>query len=110
MNIQLNTVSTRFSQGTKTSSPLLDRPHSLGEENTIPISSSSSLEANPLSNKMAVVNLEAVLATWKSFENKELQAASRSYRFNLADSLRISPSRTGGLPRDLLHHLFTPDA
>ena len=59
---------------------------------------------------MAVVNLEAALATWKTFENKAVQAASRSYRFNLADSLRISPSRTGGLPRDLLHHMFAPDA
>ena len=110
MNIQLNTVSTRFSQGTKTSNPLLDRPHSLGEENTIPISSSSSLESNPLPSKMAVVNLEAALATWKTFENKAVQAASRSFRSNLADSLRISPSRTGGLPRGLLHHLFAPDA
>ena len=74
------------------------------------VPSSTSLEANPLPNKMAVVNLEAVLATWKSFENKELQAASRSFRSNLADNLRISPSRTGVLPRGLLHHLFTPDA
>ena len=109
MNIQLNTVSTRFSQGTKTSSPL-DRTHSLEGIDTIPVPNSANLEPNPLSNKMAVVNLEAALATWKTFENKAVQAASRSYRFNLADSLRISPSRTGGLPRDLLHHMFAPDA
>ena len=109
MNIQLNTVSTRFSQGTK-SSPSLDRPHSLEGTNTIPVPSSTSLESNPLSNKMAVVNLEAALATWKTFENKAVLAASRSYRFNLADNLRMSPSRTGGLPGGLLHHLFTSDA
>ena len=109
MNIQLNTVSTRFSQGTKTSPPL-DRTHSLEGTNTIPVHSSTRLETNPLSNKMAVVNLEAALATWKTFENKEVQAASRSYRFNLADNLRISPSRTGVLPGGLLHHLFAPGA
>jgi hypothetical protein len=59
---------------------------------------------------MAVVNLEAALATWKTFENNAVQAASRSVRLNLADNLRISPSRTGGLPEGLLHYLFTPDA
>ena len=107
MNIQLNTVSTRFSQGTRTS-PSLDRTHSLEGTNTIPLPSSTSLETNPLSSKMAVVNLEAALVTWKTFENKAVQAASRSYRFNLADNLRISPSRTGGLPGGLLHHLFAP--
>ena len=109
MNIQLNTVSTRFSQGTK-SSPSLDRPHSLEGTNTIPVPSSTNLESNPLPSKMAVVNLEAALATWKTFENKAVQAVSRSFRSNLADNLRISPSRTGVLPRGLLHHLFTPDA
>ena len=109
MNIQLNTVSSRFSQGTK-ASPLLDRSHSLEATNAIPVPSSTNLESNPLPSKMAVVNLEAALATWKTFENKAVQAASRSFRSNLADNLRISPSRTGGLPRDLLHHLFTPDA
>lgn len=109
MNIQLNTVSTRFSHGTKNSPPL-DRTHSLEGTDTIPVPSSANLEHNPLSNKMAVVNLEAALATWKTFENKAVQAASRSYRFNLADNLRISPSRTGGLPGSLLHHLFAPGA
>lgn len=109
MNIQLNTVSSRFSQGIKTS-PLLDRTHSLEGTNTIPVHSSTNLEPNSLRSKMAVVNLEAALATWKTFENKAVQAASRSFRSNLADSLRISPSRTGGLPRGLLHHLFAPDA
>ena len=88
----------------------MDRTHSLEGTNTIPVHSATNLEPNSLRSKMAVVNLEAALATWKTFENKAVQAASRSFRSNLADSLRISPSRTGGLPRGLLHHLFAPDA
>jgi hypothetical protein len=59
---------------------------------------------HPLSRQMAVVNLEARLAVWKSFQNKDLLEASESYRSTLASSLRLSPSFTGSMPTGLIRH------
>ena len=57
-----------------------------------------------LSRQMAVVNLEARLAVWKSFQNKDLLAASESFRSTLASSIRLSPSLTGFMPTYLVRH------
>ena len=57
-----------------------------------------------LSRQMAVVNLEARLAVWKSFQNKDLLAASESFRSTLASSIRLSPSLTGSMPTYLVRH------
>ena len=59
---------------------------------------------HPLSRQMAVVNLEASLAVWKSFQNKHLLAASESFRSTLASSIRLSPSFTGSMPVGLIRH------
>jgi hypothetical protein len=59
---------------------------------------------HPLSRQMQVVNLEASLAVWKSFRNKDLLAASESYRSLLASNLRFSPSFTGSMPASLIRH------
>jgi hypothetical protein len=59
---------------------------------------------HPLSRQMAVVNLEASLAVWKSFQNKHLLEASESFRSTLASSLRLSPSFTGSMPASLIRH------
>lgn len=56
--------------------------------------------------RMAVVNLEAALASWKSLENKRLAQMSHAYRCRYSASLRITPSRTGGIPRNLIDHWF----
>ena len=57
-----------------------------------------------LSRQMAVVNLEARLAVWKSFQNKDLLAVSESFRSTLASSIRLSPSLTGSMPTYLVRH------
>lgn len=69
----------------------------------------SKSEARSLMDKMAVVNLEAGLAVWKSFQNNQVLYASESYRSSLSRNLRCSPSRTGTLPRHLFNHLMSPD-
>ena len=59
--------------------------------------------------RMAVVNLEAALASWKSLENQKVSQMSLTYRSHFSTSLRINPSRTGSMPRSLMTHWFNPD-
>jgi hypothetical protein len=56
--------------------------------------------------KMAVVNLEAALTTWKSIHNHKVNQASEVFRSNLASKLRLSPAHTGLLPSNLMRHSF----
>lgn len=55
-------------------------------------------------NKMAVVNLEAALTTWKSIQNHRVNKVSEIFRANLASRIRLSPASTGLLPGNLMRH------
>ena len=55
-------------------------------------------------NKMAVVNLEAALTSWKSIQNHKVNQASEIFRTNLASRVRLSPATTGHLPGMLMRH------
>ena len=81
------------------------RSHSISSRVVEVSPSPVSLEpTHPLSGKMAVVNLEARLAVWKSFQNKDLLVVSESFRSTLASSIRLSPSLTGSMPTYLVRH------
>jgi hypothetical protein len=54
--------------------------------------------------RMAVVNLEAALASHNSMKNHNVHQLSKSYRNQLSASLRISPSKMDGMPHDLMYH------
>jgi len=60
------------------------------------------------SRRMAVVNLEAALACWKSIKNHEVSMISQEYRSRLSRTLRISPSSIGRLPNNLFRHSLEP--
>jgi hypothetical protein len=55
-------------------------------------------------NKMAVVNLEAALTSWKSIQNHKVNQASEIFRTNLATRIRLSPVSTGHMPGNLMRH------
>jgi hypothetical protein len=55
-------------------------------------------------NKMAVVNLEAALTTWKSIQKHKVNQASEIFRTNLASRIRLSPASSGYLPGNLMRH------
>jgi len=99
MNSDIEISSPRF-----TACPTL-RSHSINSR-VVEVSPSpvSLRPTHPLSRQMAVVNLEASLAVWKSFQNKDLLAASKSFRSTLASNLRLSPSFTGSMPTNLIRH------
>jgi hypothetical protein len=60
------------------------------------------------SRRMAVVNLEAALACWKSIKNHDISMISQEYRSRLSRTLRISPSRIGRMPDNLFRHSLEP--
>jgi len=66
-----------------------------------------SLDTN--SRRMAVVNLEAALACWQSIQNHKVAKISHGYRSRICSQLRLTPSRIGGLPNDLMAHGFDTD-
>jgi len=68
------------------------------------IANSSSDRTGFNENKMAVVNLEAALTTWKSIHNHKVNQASEAFRANLASKLRLSPAHIGLLPGNLMRH------
>jgi len=87
----------------------------------IPISASSRVtegaRANPIlqsidksldiyGRRMAVVNLEAALSSWKSIKNHKVNQLSEGYRVAQASKTRISPARSGTMPVHLMRHLF----
>lgn len=59
--------------------------------------------------KMAVVNLEAALSSWKSIQNHKVYQMSLDYRTSLAHSMRISHSSVGYLPSSLMRHSLGQD-
>ncbi|MDG1326615.1 MAG: hypothetical protein P8P49_12690 [Opitutales bacterium] len=73
-----------------------------------PILSSITTDSDLNSRRMAVVNLEAALACWKSIKNNEVSMISQEYRSRLSHTLRISPSRIGRLPDNLFRHSLEP--
>ena len=68
------------------------------------VASPSSRRTDLNENKMAVVNLEAVLTTWKSIQNHKVSQVSEIFRANLASRIRLSPVSTGHMPGNLLRH------
>jgi hypothetical protein len=60
-------------------------------------------------NKMAVVNLEAALSSWKSIQNHKVYQMSLNYRTALSHSMRISHSSVGYLPSSLMRHSLGQD-
>ncbi len=77
--------------------------------------STSKLRANhPRLNldghKMAVVNLEAALATWKSFENNQVLNLSEKYRTKISTSTRVQPSTVGTFPHNLMNALYSTES
>jgi hypothetical protein len=61
-------------------------------------------------HKMAVVNLEAALATWKSFENNQVLKLSEKYRTKISSSTRVQPSTVGTFPRNLMNALYSTES
>jgi hypothetical protein len=68
------------------------------------ITETSKKRANLNENKMAVVNLEAALTSWKSIQNHKVNQVSEIFRTNLASRIRLSPVSTGYLPGNLMRH------
>lgn len=60
-------------------------------------------------HKMAVVNLEAALASWKSFDNQKVSCLSNQYRQSVSSNLRISPNRVGTVPGNLMEYMLSSD-
>jgi len=60
-------------------------------------------------HKMAVVNLEAVLTSWKSIENHKVACLSNHYRKALAAESRVNPARVGALPPNLMEFMLSSD-
>jgi hypothetical protein len=56
--------------------------------------------------KMAVVNLEAALSSWRSIKNYKVNQLSEEYRVAQASKSRISPAKSGTMPIHLMRHLF----
>lgn len=79
----------------------------LDESPVIPPQQLANPDLGLQSRKMAVVNLEAALASWKSLENHKVSQLSQTYRFKYSASLRITPTSTGGLPQGLMNHCFS---
>jgi uncharacterized protein YajQ (UPF0234 family) len=69
-----------------------------------PVKELSKERYNLHENKMAVVNLEAALTTWKSIQNNKVNQVSEIFRTNLASRIRLSPVSTGQLPGNLMRH------
>ena len=80
-------------------------------EHTVQLNTSLSSDKpdgeNSIAHRMALLNLGAALAVWKSFENKRVQSASQQYRSQVSASLRLSPNRTGSMPPGLLGHCMS---
>jgi hypothetical protein len=96
MNLKLNIHSARDLVRQRFHQPHYPNLHS--------ISNSSGRRTDLNENKMAVVNLEAALTTWKSIHNHKVNQASEAFRCNLASKLRLSPAHTGLLPNNLMRH------
>jgi len=96
MNLNLNIHSSRDLVRQKLQQPQSPDLHS--------ITNSSSRRTDLNENKMAVVNLEAALTTWKSIHNHKVNQVSEAFRSNLASKLRLSPVHTGLLPGNLMRH------
>ena len=107
MNTHTNSVSARFST-TPVPGLRLKHNHSLSRSSETG-GSVPPKGVHPLAGRMALINLEARLAVWKSFQNKQVLEASESYRTALSRGLRVSPTRTGSLPMGLLNHWVSPD-
>ena len=73
-----------------------------------PILNTLKTDSDLNSRRMAVVNLEAALACWKSIKNHDVSMISQEYRSRLSRTLRISPSRIGRLPDNLFRHSLEP--
>ena len=56
--------------------------------------------------RMAVVNLEAALSSWKSIKNHKVNQLSEEYRVAQSCKSRISPAKSGTMPVHLMRHLF----
>jgi hypothetical protein len=56
--------------------------------------------------KMAVVNLEAALSSWRSIKNHKVNQLSEDFRVAQASKSRISPAKSGTMPFHLMRHLF----
>jgi len=96
MNLKLNIQSSRGQVRQRFHQPHYPNLHS--------ISNSSDRRTDLNENKMAVVNLEAALTTWKSIHNHKVNQASEAFRSNLASKLRLSPGHTGLLPSNLMRY------
>jgi hypothetical protein len=73
-----------------------------------PILNNLKTDSDLNSRRMAVVNLEAAIACWKSIKNHEVSMISQEYRSRLSRTLRISPSPIGRLPDNLFRHSLEP--
>lgn len=62
------------------------------------------------SRKMAIVNLEAALSNWKQLETKCVSQMSLCYRTRFSSTIRLTPSRTGGTPSNLMRHWLNPSS
>ena len=96
MNLDLNIHSSRDQVRQRFHQPQSPNPHS--------IANTSSRRTDLNENKMAVVNLEAALTTWKSIHNHKVNQVSETFRTNLASKLRLSPAHIGLLPGNLMRH------
>ena len=72
---------------------------------SVPQSSCLSIDGH----KMAVVNLEAALTSWKSIENHKVACLSTHYRKRLAVESRVSPARVGTVPHNLMEFMLSSD-
>ena len=98
MNLNLNIHSSRDLVRRR-----FQQPHS---PNLHSVANPSSRRTDLSENKMAVVNLEAALTTWKSIHNHKVNKVSEAFRSNLASKLRLSPTHTGSLPSNLIRYSF----
>ena len=96
MNLKLNIHSPR--------DLVSQRFHQAQSRNLHSIANISSRQTDLNQRKMAVVNLEAALTTWKSIHNHKVNQVSEVFRSNLASKLRLSPAHTGLLPSNLMRH------
>ena len=69
-----------------------------------PVKELSKQPNNLHENKMAIVNLEAALTTWKSIQNHKVNQVSEIFRRSLSSRIRLSPPSTGHLPGNLMRH------
>ena len=56
-------------------------------------------------DKMAAVNLEAALTSWKSIENHKVACLST----RTGNESRVSPARVGTVPHNLMEFMLSSD-